>query len=162
VDAAVRQVRQNHVFHVSVGKEQNELAAKKLETFPEIAAVELAENSENVKVTLRDGQGDGSFIPQRLIHEGFRRPGFQEEELNLEDVFRRITKGITNAPWGGHGPPCVMWWTGPTRRGAMSARINCTKCGEKIELPAGFAKPKVRCADCGYYPEVPADKRTET
>jgi ABC-2 type transport system ATP-binding protein len=96
VDAAVRQVRQNHVFHVSVGKEQNELAAKKLETFPEIASVELAENSDNVKVTLRDGQGDGSFIPERLIQEGFRLRGFKEEEINLEDVFMRITKGITN------------------------------------------------------------------
>jgi ABC-2 type transport system ATP-binding protein len=96
VAAAVKQVRQSHVFHVSVGADQNEVAAKKLETFPEVEGVEVQPEAAGVKVTLRDGNTDGSFIPERLIHEGFKLRGFKEEEINLEDVFMRITKGITN------------------------------------------------------------------
>src|SRR5437764_2800265 len=47
VDTAIRQVRQKHVFLVSVGKEQNELAAKKLETYPEVEGVELLGQAES-------------------------------------------------------------------------------------------------------------------
>jgi len=96
VESAIRQVRQKHVFLVSVGKEQNELAAKKVETFPEVEGVELLDQGESVKVTLRDGREDGSFLPERLIQEGFKLKGFKEEEIDLEDVFMGITKGITN------------------------------------------------------------------
>jgi ABC-2 type transport system ATP-binding protein len=96
VDAAVRQVRQNHVFHVSVGRDNNEAAAKKLLTYPEFESVDLDTAGESIKVTLKDGQTDGSFIPERLIADGFKLRGFKEEEINLEDVFMRITKGITN------------------------------------------------------------------
>jgi ABC-2 type transport system ATP-binding protein len=96
VASAIRQVRQKHVFFVSVGKDQNEVAAKRLETYPEIASVELTGEGESIKVSLRDEQDDGSFIPERLIAEGFRLRSFKEEEINLENVFMSITKGITN------------------------------------------------------------------
>jgi ABC-2 type transport system ATP-binding protein len=96
VEAAVKQVRQTHVFHVSVGKDQNELAARKLETYPEIGSVDLPNGGDLVKVTLKDDHTDGSFIPERLIRDGFKLRSFKEEEVNLEDVFMRITKGITN------------------------------------------------------------------
>src|SRR6187401_1195676 len=68
VQTAIRQVRQRHVFMVSVGKDTNELAAKKLETYPEIDSVSLEDKGEWVKVTLKEGQEDGSFIAERLIH----------------------------------------------------------------------------------------------
>lgn len=96
VDAAVRQVRQQHVFLVSVGKESNELAMQKLQGYPEIDTVELLAEGETIKVALKNESRDGSFIPERLIHEGFKLKSFKEEEINLEDVFMRITKGITN------------------------------------------------------------------
>jgi ABC-2 type transport system ATP-binding protein len=96
VASAIRQVRQKHVFFVSVGREQNELAAKKLEAFPEVGAVELVADGESIKVSLKDEQTDGSFIPERLIHDGFKLKSFKEEEINLENVFMAITKGITN------------------------------------------------------------------
>jgi ABC-2 type transport system ATP-binding protein len=96
VESAIRQVRQKHVFLISVGKEQNELAAKKLETYAEVEGVELLDQGGSVKVTLRDGREDGSFLPERLIQEGFKLRGFKEEEIDLEDVFMGITKGITN------------------------------------------------------------------
>jgi ABC-2 type transport system ATP-binding protein len=96
VDAAIRQVRQKHVFIVSVGKDNNELAAKKLETYPEVEGVEVMGEGESLKVTLRDGREDGSFLPERLIQDGYKLRSFKEEEIDLEDVFMGITKGITN------------------------------------------------------------------
>ena len=95
-EEAIRQVRQKRVFLVSVGQEQNEQAAKKLQSYPEIEDTELENQGQRIRATLRDDQIDGSFIPERLIHEGFRLKSFQEEEIDLEDVFLGITKGITN------------------------------------------------------------------
>jgi ABC-2 type transport system ATP-binding protein len=95
-DEAIRQVRGRHVYIVSVGADQNELAAKKIEGYGEIESVELQDAAASMKVTLRDGQEDGSFIAERLIHDGFKLKGFKEEEIDLEDVFLGITKGITN------------------------------------------------------------------
>ncbi len=96
VATAIRQVRQKHVFFVSVGKDQNELAAKRLETYTEVASAELTGEGESIKVSLRDEQENGSFIPERLIAVGFRLKSFNEEEINLLNVFMSITKGITN------------------------------------------------------------------
>jgi ABC-2 type transport system ATP-binding protein len=96
VESAIRQVRQKHVFIVSVGKEQNEFAAKTIEGYAEVEAVELLDQGENIKVTLRDGNEDGSFLPERLIQEGNKLRAFKAEEIDLEDVFMGITKGITN------------------------------------------------------------------
>jgi ABC-2 type transport system ATP-binding protein len=96
VEAAIRQVRQKHVFIVSVGKDHNEFAAKKLETYPEVEGVEVIGEGDSLKVTLRDGREDGSFLPERLIQEGYKLRSFKEEEIDLEDVFMGITKGITN------------------------------------------------------------------
>ena len=39
---------------------------------------------------------DGSFLPERLVQAGFRLKSFKEKEVNLENVFMEITKGITN------------------------------------------------------------------
>src|SRR5919202_1431163 len=41
VDTAIRQVRQKHVFLVSVGRDHNELAAKKLQGYAEVEGVDL-------------------------------------------------------------------------------------------------------------------------
>ena len=95
-DEAIREVRKKRTYIVSVGKEQNEIAAKKIETFHEVELVEVQKEAEQIRVTLRDGEDDGSFIPERLMAEKFRLKSFKEEEIDLEDVFMGITKGITN------------------------------------------------------------------
>lgn len=95
-DEAIREVRKKKTYIVSVGKEQNEVAAKKIETFHEVELVEVQNEAEQIRVTLRDGEEDGSFIPERLMAEKFRLRSFKEEEIDLEDVFMGITKGITN------------------------------------------------------------------
>ena len=47
-------------------------------------------------VTLQEGISDGSFIADLLVKNSFRLRTLKEEEIDLEDVFMSITKGITN------------------------------------------------------------------
>ncbi len=95
VEEAKKAVRQGIVFLVSVG-DRNEEAAKRLESYREIGKVEVLANASSIRATLREGEIDGSFIPERLIAEQFKLKSFQEEEIDIEDVFMGITKGITN------------------------------------------------------------------
>ena len=95
VDEAKKAVRQGYVFLVSVG-DRNEEAAKRLESYTEVGKVELLPGAAAIRATLRDDYADGSFIPERLIAEQFKLKSFQEEEIDIEDVFMGITKGITN------------------------------------------------------------------
>jgi ABC-2 type transport system ATP-binding protein len=96
VETAIAQVRQKHVFLLSVGADRNEEAAKSLSGYPEVSEVDLLDQGKTVKVVLRDGTEDGSFLPERLIQAGYKLRMFKEEEIDLEDVFMGITKGITN------------------------------------------------------------------
>jgi ABC-2 type transport system ATP-binding protein len=96
VDAAIQQVRGRATFTVSVGAERNEEAAKRIETYQEIESVTFDQKTSSLDVQLKDGQEDGSFLPERLIQAGFRLKIFKEKEVNIEDVFMRITKGITS------------------------------------------------------------------
>ena len=96
VDAAIQQVRQRRLYLLAVLDNRNEEAAKKLETFSETERIEIVQQGALIKVTLKEGNEDGSFLPERVIQMGFRLRLFKEEEINLEDVFMGITKGITN------------------------------------------------------------------
>ncbi len=96
VDEAIREVRGRSVFTVSVGRARNEEAAKRIETYAEVEAVTPDPQGESIEVKLKDGHEDGSFLPERLIQAGFRLHAFKEKEVNLENVFMEITKGITN------------------------------------------------------------------
>ena len=58
--------------------------------------MEVNDDDETLRVTLGDGQQDGSFIAEVLVKSGFRVKMLKEEEIDLEDVFMGITKGITN------------------------------------------------------------------
>ena len=46
-------------------------------------------------VTLKDSAPDGGNLAEHLVRNGFRLKLLKEEEINLEDVFMGITKGIT-------------------------------------------------------------------
>jgi ABC-2 type transport system ATP-binding protein len=91
----VRKIRGGRVFLVSVG-ERNAEAAKKLATYQEVASAEVDLKHGVVRVALKAGRDDGSFIPERLIAERFKLQSFKEEEIDIEDVFLTITKGITS------------------------------------------------------------------
>jgi ABC-2 type transport system ATP-binding protein len=96
VQSAIRQVRQHTVLNIAVADGRNEHAKNRLQGHSDILAVELRDNNETLHVTLNDGIHDGSFIADILVKDGFRLKMLKEEEIDLEDVFMGITKGITN------------------------------------------------------------------
>jgi ABC-2 type transport system ATP-binding protein len=95
VEAAIQEVRGKSVFTVSVG-ERNEEAAGKIREYPEVDTVKTDPKTGALDVRLKEGYEDGSFLPERLVHAGFRLRSFKEKEVNIEDVFMTITKGITS------------------------------------------------------------------
>ncbi len=96
VHSAIRQVRQNAVFHVAVANGMNAMALERLQAHEDVQKVEHKADEEYLIVTLRDGLQDGSFIADLLVQGSFRLKMLKEEEIDLEDVFMGITKGITN------------------------------------------------------------------
>jgi ABC-2 type transport system ATP-binding protein len=95
VTSAIRRVRQHTVLDVAVGDGQGEPAKAHLEGLQEVLKVEPKEDGM-LRVTLNDDIHDGSFIADTLVKNGFRLRMLREEEIDLEDVFMAITKGITN------------------------------------------------------------------
>jgi len=96
VATAIRQVRQSSIYLISVGEGKAIEAQTFLKGKPGVAGVEGSPDPEVFRVTLSQGIEDGSFLAEDLIKAGFRLRRFGEEEIDLEDVFMRITQGITN------------------------------------------------------------------
>ena len=96
VEAAIQAVRGKSVFTVAVLHDRNAEAAERLRLFPEVETVTPDPKNQALDVRLKDGYEYGSFIPERLVQAGFRLRLFKEKEVNIEDVFMRITKGITS------------------------------------------------------------------
>jgi ABC-2 type transport system ATP-binding protein len=94
VQSAIRQVRQRTIMQVRVGDGMHEQARNRLKTHPDVVGIELKED-ETLQVTLGDDVHDGSFIAEVLVKDGLRLKMLKEEEVDLEDVFMGITKGIT-------------------------------------------------------------------
>jgi ABC-2 type transport system ATP-binding protein len=95
VESAIRQVRQRHVMRVAVANNLNHLAKEQLAEHADVDSIELKED-ETMLVTLKEDVSDGCFIADVLIKNGFKLKMLKEEEIDLEDVFMGITKGITN------------------------------------------------------------------
>jgi ABC-2 type transport system ATP-binding protein len=95
VQEAIRHVRKRTVMTVRVGDGHTPEAKSLLEGHADVFSVELKPD-ETMAVTLNDGLGDGSFIAELVVKNGLRLKMLKEEEVDLEDVFMEITKGITN------------------------------------------------------------------
>ncbi len=96
VQSAIRKVQRNTVYHIAVAGGRNTEAREHLEAHVDVQSVEPREDGEYLRVTLADGIADGSFLADLLLKNGFRLKMLREEEIDLEDVFMGITKGITN------------------------------------------------------------------
>jgi ABC-2 type transport system ATP-binding protein len=96
VQSAIRQVQKHIVLTVMVGDGKNVIAKELLARSPDVQGVEINDEDETLQVTLNDGINDGSFIAETLVKNGLRLRMLKEEEIDLEDVFMGITKGITN------------------------------------------------------------------
>jgi ABC-2 type transport system ATP-binding protein len=95
VESAIRRVRQHMVLDVAVANDMTGPAKVQLESLQDVLKVELKDD-DTIRVTLSDGVHDGSLIAETLVKNGFRLKMLREEEIDLEDVFMAITKGITN------------------------------------------------------------------
>jgi ABC-2 type transport system ATP-binding protein len=95
LDSAIKQVRSKKVLHVIVGDGRNTDAGALLQAHTDVDGVTHQEKDEFLTVTLKDGVADGANLAEHLVKSGFRVKLLKEEEINLEDVFMRITKGIT-------------------------------------------------------------------
>jgi ABC-2 type transport system ATP-binding protein len=107
VTEAIRQVQQQVVYDVRVAPEETTRAEELLtrhsdvdkierKTPDEFEEIRKADSDEYLQVTLKDGVTDGSFIAVLLVQNGMKLKMLREEEIDLEDVFMGITKGITN------------------------------------------------------------------
>jgi ABC-2 type transport system ATP-binding protein len=96
VSSAIRRVRQHTVLTVGVANGMTQAAGDQLQGHTDVMKVEPIDHEDLLRVTLNDGVHDGSFIADLLVKNGFRLKTLKEEEIDLEDVFMAITKGITN------------------------------------------------------------------
>jgi ABC-2 type transport system ATP-binding protein len=96
VQSAIRRVRQHTVLSVEVGDGMATAARELLQKQSDVLKVEADDHDQHMRVTLNDGVHDGSFIADLLVKSGYRLRMLKEEEIDLEDVFMAITKGITN------------------------------------------------------------------
>jgi ABC-2 type transport system ATP-binding protein len=95
VESAIRQVRQHRTYFVGVAAGRSAEARELLEAHLDVLKVEPQDDGA-LRVTLNDNVGDGSFLAEELVRNGYRLTMLKEEEVDLEDVFMGITKGITN------------------------------------------------------------------
>ncbi len=95
VQSAIRQVRQRIVMDVQVADNMSQMASDRLSAHPYVTSVEVTDE-DVIRVTLNADVTDTTFIANFLIENGFKLKLFREEEIDLEDVFMGITKGITN------------------------------------------------------------------
>ena len=86
------QVGSGHVYWVKVGDDTTR-AIELLKTRPEITEVEQVDGQ--VKVTLANADTDPSFLAETLVTGGVRLTGLWEDEVGLEEVFMRVTRGET-------------------------------------------------------------------
>jgi ABC-2 type transport system ATP-binding protein len=92
IRGAQTQLADTRAYWVRVG---GALAAARdlLAARPEAARVEAHE--DRLKVVLANPDGDGGFIAETLVGGGQRVLELREDELGLEEVFLRVTKGET-------------------------------------------------------------------
>ena len=79
------------VVHVSVA-ERSEAAAQLIESIPGVTEIERRDGQ--MRVMLDREKGDPAVIAHRLVSEGFRLTRLEQEKVNLEIAFMRLTKGL--------------------------------------------------------------------
>jgi hypothetical protein len=73
--------------------ENSERAIELLKTRTEVAEVVPVDG--RIKVQLVNHDIDHSFVADTLVRGGLKLVGLQEDELGLEEVFLRVTRGET-------------------------------------------------------------------
>ena len=74
-------------------------AAEMLAQVKGVTQVEVVELDEGPQINVTMDPNHGmpvSELPSRLVAAGFRVSGMQQEQINLETAFMRLTKGIVS------------------------------------------------------------------
>src|SRR5438105_4272371 len=86
------QMSQGRVIWVRVSSDSNQ-AIELLKARPEIAEVTAVDGE--IKITLTSHDSDHSIVAEALVQGGSKLVGLREDELGLEEVFLRVTRGET-------------------------------------------------------------------
>lgn len=86
------QMSTGYIYWVTV-KDDVHKALEILKSRPEVTEVE--EVDRQVKVTLKDHSVDPGFLAETIVQGGLSLTGLWEDELGLEEVFLRVTRGET-------------------------------------------------------------------
>jgi len=94
IEDIMRRVGAGNIVYVAVAKRADE-AAQIIEKVPGVIGVELENGTAGgFRVTLDPKCGDPSAIAHALITNEFRLTRLEEEKVNLETAFMRLTKGL--------------------------------------------------------------------
>jgi ABC-2 type transport system ATP-binding protein len=86
------QMSQGRVIWVRVSSDQAQ-AIELLKARPEIT--EVTANDGEIKITLASHDIDHSIVADVLVRGGARLTELREDEIGLEEVFMRVTRGET-------------------------------------------------------------------
>ncbi len=93
VTGVTQQLSETRIMWAKVPPEQHVRAMDLLKVLPQVRAVE--ELQERLKVTMLNHDTDPSIISETLVQGGVKLRGLREDEIGLEEVFMRVTKGET-------------------------------------------------------------------
>jgi ABC-2 type transport system ATP-binding protein len=93
VQGATRQISETRIMWVKVPPEQHPRAIELLAALPDVRGVEDVQ--ERLKVTLQNHETDPAVLAAALVGAGIPLRGLREDEIGLEEVFMRVTKGET-------------------------------------------------------------------
>lgn len=88
-----RKVGAGGIIEVGVAERLDE-AEEFLRGLPQVA--EVTRDDDHLHVLLSPDAPDHTLLPERLIQQGYRLTMLQQEQIKLEDVFMKITKGIVS------------------------------------------------------------------
>jgi ABC-2 type transport system ATP-binding protein len=93
VQGVTQQMSETRIVWAKVPMEQHVRACELLKVRPEVRGAESVQ--ERLKVTLQNHDVDPSIIAETLVSGGVKLRGLREDEIGLEEVFMRVTKGET-------------------------------------------------------------------
>ena len=77
---------------VEVTVKENPIAARDV-LIAQPGVIQVLDDGNKLQVQLDPSIDDTSFIAESLLHAGLKITGVKEQEMNLEEIFMRITTG---------------------------------------------------------------------
>jgi ABC-2 type transport system ATP-binding protein len=93
VQGVTQQMSETRVMWAKIPADQHSRAATLLQGRPEVREVESVQ--ERLKIVLQSHDVDPGLIAEILVPAGVKLRGLREDEIGLEEVFMRVTKGET-------------------------------------------------------------------